>query len=535
MTTTTTTTTMTMTMTTTMTDPTADATSGAPADAIEGEMAREPAADAPRTGRRSLGIRARIVVGYVALLAAALAISAIVTRQVSMARLDREVDRSLSQEIDELQRLATGTDPATGEPFGENVAAIFDTFLTRSVPADVEAFYTFVGGEPYLRSFGAPADLFRDPYLLVAWTTSAEPRIATDNTTAGRTRSLAVPMMSGSEVLGTFVVVYFPQSQRDEINQNMRIVALAGAIVIVASAFVAWSLAGRVLRPVRELTSTAQAISETDLSARIPVEGGDELAELGHTFNEMLDRVESGFEQQRRFLDDVAHELRTPITIAQGHLDLLGDDPADREETVAVVTDELERMSRYVTDLLLLAKSERPDFLRLEPIDLGEFAPATLRKLTALADREWVLDEAPDAGTTVIEGDPGRLEQAMLNLATNAVQHTRAGDVIALGASVDPWREPSARLWVRDTGTGIDAKAAAELFKRAARGATSRTARPDGMGIGLTIVDAIVRAHRGRIDVEGHPGGGARFEITIPIHPPLSPSPTSQPEENANP
>lgn len=467
--------------------------------------------------RPRVGIRARVVIGYVTLLAASLAISAIVTRQILYARLDREIDRALAQEVEELRLLAEGTDPATGEPFGDDVEAILRTFLSRSVPADDEAFYALVDGAPFLRSFEAPAELFDDEALVARWAASARPQQTSQGTTVGDIRWLAVPLSAGSEPLGTFVVVHFTQPGRDAIAQNLRIVLIAGGVVLVASAVLAWSLAGRVLRPVRELTATAHDISDSDLSARIPVTGTDELAELGRTFNAMLDRLQSGFEHQRRFLDDVAHELRTPITIAQGHLDLLGDDPDERAETVAIVTDELDRMSRYVSDLLLLAHAERVDFLHLAPVDLGEFVAGMLRTVTPLADRHWLLDESPPPGRAVVEVDQRRLSQAVLNLASNAVDHTDTGNTIALGAAIDGTRPAALRLWVRDSGSGIDPSVAASLFDRHARGANSRTSRPEGLGIGLSIVDAIARAHGGKVDVEGAPGEGARFEITIPL------------------
>ena len=113
------------------------------------------------------------------------------------------------------------------------------------------------------------------------------------------------------------------------------------------------------------LADTARSISETDLTRRIPVSGRDEIAELARTFNAMLDRLEAAFATQRAFVSDASHELRTPITIVRGHLELLGDDPQERRETIALVTDELDRMSRFVDDLLLLAKAERDDFLRV--------------------------------------------------------------------------------------------------------------------------------------------------------------------------
>jgi two-component system OmpR family sensor kinase len=487
----------------------------------------------PRTtdpsGRRTRwwpGIRGRIVVGYVALLAAALAISIVVTRQVLAGRLDRDIDRALTQEIEELRSLAGGTDPETGEPFGTDSAAILDTFLRRSVPGSNEAFYTLVDGTQFLSSFDAPQSVWQDRRLVDRWASVEQPERATVSTADGEMRFLAVPLQTVEGPDAVFVVAHFLDTDRDEILVVVRVLMVAAGVVLAASAVLAWSLAGRVLRPVRELTSTARSISETDLTRRIPVSGRDELAELGATFNEMVERLEQGFAQQRQFLDDVAHELRTPITISRGHLELLGDDPDERRETVAIITDELDRMNRYVDDLLLLAKVEQHDFLRLEPIDLGELAATLDGRVRSLGQRAWTIEAAPAPGTIAIVGDRGRLVQAMLNLATNAVQHTEQGDEIALGVAGAPPGQPPAdhvdgnvQMWVRDTGPGLDPATIGQLFERRYRGAASRRQRSDGMGIGLSIVDAIARGHGGHAQAANEPDGGARFTITIPIEP----------------
>jgi two-component system OmpR family sensor kinase len=459
-------------------------------------------------------IRVRIVVGYVLLLTVALFIAVAVTRQVQLTRLDRDIDRALVQEIEELRRLAEGVDPTTGQPFGDDVAAIFEVFLRRNVPSPNEAFYTIVDGAPHLYSFDAPVELARDDRLMGAWASVTEPTRRTYDTAAGEARTLAVPLTISGDVTGVFVVAWFPAEGRDEVLQAMRVISVAGIAVLLVTTLVAWSLAGRVLRPVRELTMTARQISDSELSARIPVVGNDELAVLGRTFNDMLDRLEHGFSTQRQFLDDVAHELRTPITIVRGHLELLGDDRDERDETVAVVTDELDRMSRYVDDLLVLAKSDHPDFLRLEPVDLGDLADAVMQRVRTLGHRSWVLDEAPAPGQFAAVADPDRLTQAILNLAQNATQHTADGDEIGIGVACDGHE---VRLWVRDTGPGVDPAIADRLFLRYSRGVTSRIGRPDGMGLGLSIVDAIARAHGGQVTLENRAPHGATFVVAVPL------------------
>ena len=163
----------------------------------------------------------------------------------------------------------------------------------------------------------------------------------------------------------------------------------------------------------------------------------------------MVERLDRGFRAQRQFLDDIAHDLRTPLTIAQGHLETLGDDPVEREETVSIVLDELGRMGRSVTELLVLAKAEQPHFLRLQAIDYGDFANDLMQRASGLATREWVIDAAPRPGVVAGEADFDRLIEAMLNLVTNAVQQTADGDEIGIGVvAVAP---QLVRLWVRDT------------------------------------------------------------------------------------
>jgi two-component system OmpR family sensor kinase len=476
-------------------------------------------AERPRRRWAPRGVRTRIVVAYVALLAGALLISALVTRQILIGRLERDVDRALAQEVEELGRLAGGNDPSTGEPFGTDVAAVFATFLNRNVPADHEAFYTLVDGVAFLASHDPPFLAPDAPEVFTDWARTPAPRWGTASTPGGEARFLAVPVGGVDGAEGVFVASYFPAEDRAEIDRIVRIVGATGAVVLVVSAMLARSTAGRVLNPVRELTRTARRITGTDLSHRIPVAGHDELSELGGTFNAMLDRLDEGFKGQRQFLDDIAHELRTPITIVAGHVELLGNEatagtPAERRETVALITDELDRMNRYVNDLLLLAKAEQHDFLRPGPVDVGEFLEQLHHRVAALAPRRWTIDAGPRPGAVAVVADEQRLTQAMLNLASNAVQHTADGGEIALGASV---QSGTARLWIRDSGPGIDEQLAEQLFQRRFRGAASRARRTDGTGLGLSIVDAIARAHGGSAIAANAAQGGAIFTIAIPI------------------
>src|SRR5690606_1250325 len=196
---------------------------------------------------------------------------------------------------------------------------------------------------------------------------------------------------------GVFVVAILMDKRLAQVDDVLRIGALVyGSIFVIASA-VAWVAAGGVLRPLRLLDETAQSISETDLSQRIDVEGDDEVAALATTFNHMLDRLEDAFAVQRRFVDDAGHELRTPITVIRGQLELLADDPDERKATIALVTAELDRMSRIVEDLLALAKAEHTDFINRHPVDLSEFVTDLALKGSSLGDRSIEVEEAQPA------------------------------------------------------------------------------------------------------------------------------------------
>jgi two-component system, OmpR family, sensor kinase len=297
-----------------------------------------------------------------------------------------------------------------------------------------------------------------------------------------------------------------------EVNEALRLAAGVSVGVLILASLLAWAVAGRVLAPLRLLRDTAHGIGESDLTGRIPVEGDDELADLARTFNEMLDRLEEAFASQKAFISDAGHELRTPITIIRGHLEVMGDDPEEGRETLELVADELDRMGRLVNDLLLLAKASRPDFLEPQTIDLDDLTRELFAKASALAERDWRLAAV---GSGRIVADRQRLTQALMNLSQNAVAHTREGDAVELGSEL---AGHGVRLWVRDTGPGVPEHEQARIFERFVRLNGGRHA--EGAGLGLAITRAVAEAHGGRVELDSRPGAGARFTVIIPTEPP---------------
>jgi signal transduction histidine kinase len=458
------------------------------------------------------------VASFVLIMTIATLVSVLLVRQVLLAGIDDRIDAALVQESRELQRLAQrGIDPDTGEPFGERVRRILDTFLERNVPARNEALLTFVDGEPYVRSRNVlPYRLDEDQELVDRWASLTESDAGSVETPGGTVRYLAVPILTRGESRGVFVAAVFRDLEAESIDTVTRAAALVGVAALVIGSLLAFVLARRILKPVQEVEATALTISESDLSRRIEVGGDDEIAHLADTFNDLLERLDRAFSAQRAFVDDAGHELRTPITIIRGQLELLSDDPVQRRRATELATGELDRMSRMVNDLLLLAKAQQPGLLEFDLVDVGELTREVAEKGAMLGERRWMLDAVADGG---LVGDRQRLSQALIELMKNAVDHTETEDEIGVGSEISNGR---ARLWVRDTGPGIRPEMQEHIFERFTRAGPRRT---EGAGLGLSIARAIAEGHGGHIELESQIGQGSTFTLEVPVdhEPPEAP------------
>lgn len=459
-------------------------------------------------GSRSRSARWRILGWYVGLLAFALVAALLIQRAYLQGAVLTSTDEALNQEVEELRQLAGGINPATGEPFAGNLEAIFDTYFERNVPLSGEIVVTFVAGEPYKAGPRRPVPT----ELLDRWAAVDSPLRDEALTELGPLRYVAVPLLDDEDGPGgVFVAAFYMQERQATVDSTIRITALVLGSIFVLASVVAWIAAGDVLRPVRLVTDAARSISESDLTQRIPVESDDEVGRLARTFNEMLDRLEEAFATQKRFVDDAGHELRTPITVIRGQLELLGDDPAERKQTMDLVNSELDRMSRMVEDLLILARSETPDFVSTHPVDLTDFMEEIQVKVSGLVGRDVTLEKA-DPG--VFSADAQRLTQAVSNLVRNSVEHGGADVSIKIGAILEG---PDVRIWVEDDGPGIPEEVRAHMFERFYRGGPSRRST-NGAGLGLAIVRAIVEGHGGTVSLDSRPGR-TRFTITLPAVP----------------
>jgi signal transduction histidine kinase len=224
--------------------------------------------------------------------------------------------------------------------------------------------------------------------------------------------------------------------------------------------------------------------------------------ELGEHRARLLDR-------QEELLHDVSHELRTPVTIARGHLDLLVREGADSAE-LRVALDELDRIDRILDRLLLLAKSERPDFIRPLDVRLEPFLADVFLRWSSIAARAWTLQVAPDAST--VFADPDALREALDALLENAVKYSEPSTSIVVGARLG---RNETVIEVADAGCGIDADALERIFERFGRADAARTRALGGVGLGLPIAAAIARAHGGSCTVQSSPTGST-FALRLP-------------------
>jgi len=302
-------------------------------------------------------------------------------------------------------------------------------------------------------------------------------------------------------------------------RQSLLFVLVVGGVVAVAgAALIGYSTASTALRPLDRVTDTALRITRADdLSRRIPMDGPprDEVGRLIIAFNETLERLDALFEAQRRFMADVSHELRTPLTAIRGNVDLIARTGEADAETLRAVSSEVERLTRMVKDLMLLSQAETGNLpLAQDEVEIDTLVLEVFQQAKVLAP-EGVDLRLGREDQARVRGDRDRLKQVVLNLVTNALDHTPSGGTVTI--SLDCLQE-WARLTVSDTGNGIPPEELPHIFERFYRvdRARRRTAL-GGAGLGLSIAYWITRSHGGRIDVASEVGKGSTFAVWLPL------------------
>ncbi len=310
---------------------------------------------------------------------------------------------------------------------------------------------------------------------------------------------------------------------------------LAGLLALAGALLASYLVGARLSRPLRRMAAVAARVDAGDLHPRIRHTGrqGDEVKVLADAFNHMLDRLTDAFAGQRAFVADASHELRTPLTVIRGQLEVLAAqrDPSGEEvrRVERLVQAEIARISRLVDDLLLLAKTEQTEFLRVQWIDMSSYVAELWDGTSLLADRRFELGQVP-AGT--LRADPDRLAQALRNLLANAIEHTVPGKGL-IRMSVEGLPGERIRFLVEDDGPGIPVDQRERVFNRFHRTDTARDRASGGTGLGLAIVRAIADAHGGSASAGGSPEGGARIQIELPGFTPADPRLAGPPPDGA--
>jgi two-component system OmpR family sensor kinase len=462
------------------------------------------AAAGARHSGAAVSARMRILGWSVVLLLLSLLVSTTATHLLLSRRADVRIRGELQHEVDEFNAL-----PATASGVQGAVRAKLRAATARAVPESEIVLIGLLDGRVYDVSGGAPAAaLALSTADLTRLASTRAPTRGTVRIAGNSALYIALPVTAaGDRQQGTFVAAVMTGPERAAVWRVTRLQLEVGAGALLLASLLAWLAAGRVLRPIRATTELARSITDTDLSERLPVRGYDEVSQMAATFNAMLDRLQDSFATQRRFLADAGHELRTPITIIQGNLDILATRDPEDLETLTLVAEELSRMTRLVDELSLLAASERPDFLRPAPTDLAVLSLTLAAKAQALGDRGWAVNSNLTGWALL---DAQRITQAVMQLAANAVAHTSDNVKVDMQFTVVG---KHLRLSVIDHGAGVAVEDQDRVFDRFTRLDTRHAERT---GLGLAIVAAIAAAHGGRIALTDTPGGGATFTVSVP-------------------
>jgi signal transduction histidine kinase len=316
---------------------------------------------------------------------------------------------------------------------------------------------------------------------------------------------------------GTLVQVGKSTEAREDLLARFRAaLGLVTLLIVVVALTGGWLATQSALAPIRRLGFAVQRIIRTGRTdARVPLEGsGDALDELTALFNTMLDKIEGLVTAMRGALDNVSHDLRTPLTRLRGtaEMALAGAPDAERyREALADCVEESDRVLVMLNTLMDISEAESGAMqLRLEPVDLAEVVARAVELYRDVAEAKGVALAFDPADDVVVTADRTRLEQVAANLIDNAVKYTSAGGRVDVRIERAAGR---ARLVVGDTGAGIPADELPRIFDRLFRGDRSRAER--GLGLGLSLVKAVVEAHGGTVDVQSEPGRGSTFTVVL--------------------
>lgn len=459
-----------------------------------------------------MSIRVRLTLWYVAMLGVVLIAFSAAFYGVLKYSLTTAVDRDLQERA---QQVAAGIQ-AENNPLdilrsGRIALPALEVFSSRSIYIQItNAEGQVVETSPNLEDNRLPVD-----QEVLAAINLSQTNLKTFPVGTIQIRVYSVPLILGNQVIG-MVQVGNPLNEVQFTLQRVLFFLVSGTIaaLIVATLFGA-ILAHMSLRPIEQITLTANRIvSAQDLGRRLPVNNtNDELGRLSRTMNHMLARLDNFFQAQVRLSADISHELRTPLTIIRGNVNMLrrgADSDEERAEAFTSITSALDRMTRLVSDLLLLSQADAGMALTKHPLELDGVILDVYQEAHALS--RGVQLKLGHADQAKVCGDADRLKQLLINLIDNAIKHTPAGGCVTL--SIYKAAE-QVRVSVADTGAGISPEHLPHVFDRFFR---VKGQKRKGAGLGLAIAKWIAEAHDGALTAESDPGIGSTFILTLPVY-----------------
>jgi heavy metal sensor kinase len=461
-------------------------------------------------------IRFRLAAWHVALYTAAFAILGALLYVTVRNYLDETILQTQARRARQIAETLVANVPTTGEGFVvREIKALYapelgDRFI-RVTRADGSLLY--LSGPPNDQSFD-PAKVHPAAPMVSAEFSRRE------RSEDGRALYIAAFRAAATDGKRYLIEVGTSADPADVFARHLLVLlALGLPLVVAATAAGGYLLAKRALAPVERIAETAEAITQHNLSERLPVtDTGDELERLSAALNRMITRLDDAFGNSKRFVADASHELRTPLTVIQGELEALAADahlPPDLRDRVGIMLEEVERLGKIVQKLFALSRLDageaQEEWVR---VDLAALAGATSDQMLLLAeDKNIKLSRETDAPVFVM-GDRARLKQVVVNLIDNAVKYTPDGGSVHLRVYGNSGRGV---LEVTDTGIGIPPEAAPLVFERFFRAHRGGSSGEAGAGLGLSIVKAICTAHDGRVEVESSLGSGSRFVVILPL------------------
>jgi two-component system OmpR family sensor kinase len=457
-------------------------------------------------------IRLRLTLWYLLLLAVILGVFSVgvwlLMRHTLYQNLEESIKNRAASLLDVIQYdgnspFLTGLGSSNDQNSDERFVRVFDadgsvtydgTASVGRVPVDTQAVEAALSGGPRNRRDNVVAD--------------GEPM---------RVRML--PIVRDGVVLGVLEVGQSEDEVSEALTSLLVIIGLAYPVTLAVAGFGGVFLASRALSPIDSVTRAARRVSAEDLRQRLNIKtADDEVGRLARTFNEMINRLEIAFKQQRQFTTDASHELRTPLTVIKGQIDVALQNEREPEAyrlVLRTINEEVDRLIRLAGSLLTLTRADSGQIpLTLEKVELWELATLVLDQMEPLATNKGVQLSLEPGPRAVLKADEDLLLQLMLNLLDNAIKYTPQGGRVVTGWGV---RDDLVEVWVQDTGIGISPEHLPYLFDRFYRVDKARAPSEGGSGLGLAISNWIAKAHGGSISVESIPGQGSRFTVLLPV------------------